>query len=103
MVETSQRMRPIQRGIDVKIPSMLRNRCGGKSQLRLKAGTIDGALSELERDYPQIYRAICDETGTLRPHVNLFVNSSLVQGIGSSNYTFLAGDVLWIMPAVSGG
>ena len=37
------------------------------------------ALQDLERSYSALYRNVCDETGTLRRHLNVFVNSDNVR------------------------
>jgi molybdopterin converting factor small subunit len=46
---------------------------------------------------------VCDETGAVRRHINLFVNSSHVRDRDGLDTPLAAGDVLTILPAVSGG
>ncbi len=89
--------------ITIHLPSALRSDCGGIADLRLSAQTVHAALDQLERSYPAIYRSVCDETGAVRRHVNLFVNNSFVDKRGGLDTTLMPGDVLTIMPAVSGG
>jgi molybdopterin converting factor small subunit len=50
-----------------------------------------------------LYRNVCDETGTLRPHLNVFVNSDNVRDLDGVDTTLMPGDVVTILPAVSGG
>lgn len=88
--------------ITVYVPTMLRDCSGGSSELFVSASTVRAALEQLELSYPTLYRSICDETGAVRRHVNLFVNSALVRSPEGTD-TMLPGDVLTIMPAVSGG
>jgi molybdopterin converting factor small subunit len=88
--------------ITVRIPSPLRGCCDGAAQLLLQASTVRQALAQLERSHPSLYRSVCNETGAVRRHVNLFVNSLLVRG-GGLDTALAPGDVLTIMPAVSGG
>ena len=48
---------------------------------------VRAALEELERNHPSLYRSLCDETGTVRRHLNVFVNASHVRdrgGLGPS-------------------
>ena len=61
------------------------------------------ALESLQRSHPSVYLSICDETGSERRHINLFVNSSLVRGQEGLDTALQSGDVLAIMTAVSGG
>jgi len=61
------------------------------------------ALGELERRYPELYTSVCDETGAVRRHVNLFVNSSNVRDREGLETRLAPGDVIMILPAVSGG
>ncbi|HEY6563017.1 MAG TPA: MoaD/ThiS family protein [Pirellulaceae bacterium] len=91
--------------IAVEIPRALREYCGGASALSVPAATVQAALNQLEQDHPALYSSICDETGAVRRHINLFLNSNLMRSRGPDELgTALApGDVLAIFPAVSGG
>jgi molybdopterin converting factor small subunit len=47
---------------------------------------------------------VCDETGNVRRHVNVFVNSGNTRDLPTGLETRLEpGDVVSILPAVSGG
>lgn len=89
--------------ITVQIPSSLRAECGGYSQLKLHASTVQEALEVLQRTQPGLYQSVCDETGTLRKHMNLFVNDSLLNRLDGPQTELRTGDTLFIMTAVSGG
>ena len=89
--------------ICVRIPSALRAECNGASELTLSAATVRDALAELQRNHPALYRNVCDETGAIRRHVNLFVNDSFLYQREGLATALQSGDVLTIMPAVSGG
>jgi sulfur-carrier protein len=89
--------------IKVSVPAPLRPYCGGASELGLSAPSVRAALDELERTHPALYRNVCDETGAVRRHVNLFVNTSHVRDREGLDTALMPGDVLTILPAVSGG
>jgi len=90
--------------ITVQVPGMLREYCGGAARLSLAAPTVRATLEELEATQPALYRNVCDETGKVRQHVNLFVNTANVRDLKTGLDTELApGDVVTILPAVSGG
>lgn len=90
-------------GVTVQIPSALRDSCEGASELALSAQSVRAALEELERRYPALHRQICDETGAVRRHVGVFVNTSHVRQRDGIDTALAPGDVVTIMPAVSGG
>jgi molybdopterin converting factor small subunit len=89
--------------IAIQIPSALRPDCGGASKLFVPATSVRAALAQLQIDYPTIYRSVCDETGAVRQHVHLFVNDSFLRDLDGLDTRLASGDVLTIMPAVSGG
>jgi molybdopterin synthase sulfur carrier subunit len=90
--------------IAIEVPSMLRHYSGGASRLHLDAlPTVGATLGILERSHLLLHRAICDETGAVRRHVNVFVNSSNIRDLEGLDTPVEPGDVVTIMPAVSGG
>jgi MoaD family protein len=89
--------------ITVHVPGALREYCDGTTQLRLSAANVRHLLDDLERRHPALYRNICDETGAVRRHINLFVNTTNVRDREGLDTTLSAGDVVTILPAVSGG
>ncbi len=89
--------------ITIQIPRELRVLCDGSMTLALSASSVRDVLEELERQHPSIHHNICDETGRLRRHINLFVNSSLMRERQGLETVLESGDVITILPAVSGG
>ena len=94
---------PSNTGVTIHIPRELRADCGGASSLAVSAVSVKAALVDLERRYASLYRNICDETGSVRRHINLFVNSTHVRERDGLATLLVPGDVLTILPAVSGG
>jgi sulfur-carrier protein len=82
---------------------VLRDTCGGAAELSLSAASVRAVLEELERSHPALHRSICDETGKVRRHVNLFVNTSHMRDRDGLDTALAPGDEVTIMPAVSGG
>lgn len=89
--------------ITVQIPAPLHPYSNGASELKLSVSSVRAALEELEKQYPSLHINICDETGKVRPHVNLFVNTAHVRDRQGLDTTLSPGDILFILPAVSGG
>ena len=89
--------------ITIHVPSPLRIYCDGASELSSSAANVRAALEELERRHPALHRSICDETGSVRRHVGIFVNTSHVRDRDGLDTALVPGDVVMILPAVSGG
>jgi molybdopterin synthase sulfur carrier subunit len=87
----------------IHIPSPLRAYCGGARELSFPASNVRAALEQIERSFPSLYRSVCDETGKVRRHVNVFVNTSDVRERQGLDTELVPGDILTILPAVSGG
>ncbi|HJT88826.1 MAG TPA: MoaD/ThiS family protein [Bryobacteraceae bacterium] len=92
--------RPI---ITLHVPGPLRPYCAGAAQISFAAHTVRAALEELERSQSALYRNVCDETGRLRRHLNVFVNADNVRDLDGVDTKLASGDVVTILPAVSGG
>jgi molybdopterin converting factor small subunit len=89
--------------VTIHLPGPLRPYAGGASQLRVEAETVRATLEKLERDEPALYRNVCEETGGVRRHLNVFVNSDHIRDLSGLDTTLRSGDVVTFLPAVSGG
>jgi len=89
--------------ITVLVPGPLRGYCDGASGVSISAASVRAALEELERNYPSLYRNVCDETGAVRRHINIFVNTLHMRDCAGLDTALAAGDEVIILPAVSGG
>jgi molybdopterin synthase sulfur carrier subunit len=99
---SSQSVRPIPI-IAIHVPGPLRDYCAGKARLEVAGGTVLDVLRHLEQTQPALYRNICDETGRIRQHLNVFVNSDHIRDRDGTATLLAAGDVVTFLPAVSGG
>ncbi len=89
--------------ITVHVPGVLRSYCAGASRLTLSAPTVRAALEQIETRYPSLHRNLCDETGTVRRHINLFVNTTHIRDRDGLDTVLSPGDEVLVVPAVSGG
>ncbi len=94
---------PATTAVDVFVPEMLRKHCGNARTLVVDGGTVRAILTELERAYPALYVNVCDETGAVRRHINIFVNDDHMRELAGLDSVLASGDVVTILPAVSGG
>jgi molybdopterin synthase sulfur carrier subunit len=94
--------------IRVMIPVALRSFLNGQlpsrsSELVLPASDVRELLAELARQHPQVHVRLCDERGEPRPHISVFVNNDHVRARAGLDTPLTTGDVVTILPAVSGG
>ena len=90
-------------GVQLFVPEMLRQYCGKARTLDIAAPTVRAALAEIEREYPALYVNVCDETGAVRKHINIFVNDDHMRDLDGLDSALAPGDAVTILPAVSGG
>ena len=83
----------------VTLRGPLKQLAGGRSEHALPGATVGELLRALERDRPALSGWILDERGTLRRHINVFVNGE------SSKQDTPVGpdDRIDVLPAISGG
>jgi len=89
--------------ITVHVFGQLRTYCGGAEQLSISGQRVRDVLQGLERSESALYRNLCDETGAVRRHLNVFVNADNVRDLDGIDTPLTAGDVVTFLPAVSGG
>jgi molybdopterin converting factor small subunit len=89
--------------ITVRVPGPLRHYCAGAAELSVPARTVRELLEELARRHPAFSRHVCDETGALRRHLNVFVNASHVRDLDGLDTRLAPTEEVTVLPAVSGG
>lgn len=60
-------------------------------------------FTELEKHYPGISSYILDEQGTLRKHVNIFIDGKMISDRKTLSDSFAVSSEIYIMQALSGG
>ncbi|HEX6548736.1 MAG TPA: MoaD/ThiS family protein [Candidatus Dormibacteraeota bacterium] len=86
-----------------RIPSALREHCGGQAVVHVRASDLAGALAELEALYPACRDRIVLGDGHLREFVRIFVNDHEVPVEGGQLLAVAADDEISILPSVCGG
>lgn len=89
--------------VTVRIPSPLRKLTGGASEIEAAADSIVNLLSALESAYPGMRERLCDETGTVRRFVNIYVNDEDIRFLSNQSTPLKDGDQVSIVPAIAGG
>ena len=89
--------------ITVRLPAELRPLCGGRDAVTVAAGDVRALLAALAREHAAVHRRICEDTGVPRQHIGLFVNDDSIRLLAGLDTRLQSGDVVSILPAVSGG
>lgn len=89
--------------VTVRIPSPLRALTAGRSALSAHPGTLRAVIDELDGAHPGLKARICEDDGTLRRFVNVFVNEEDIRFLSGLDTAVAAGGRVSILPAVAGG
>ena len=87
----------------VRIPTPLRKLTNNEELVEVTAGTVGGAITELQNRYPGIRERLVDETGAIRRFVNVYVNEEDIRFLQNQETPLKSGDELSIIPAIAGG
>jgi sulfur-carrier protein len=88
--------------VKIEIPSPLREHTSGQTEVAVNGATVQAALDDLIRQYPNLSTKLFDG-GKLRPYINVFVNDEDIRYLDEMQ-TFVAdGQVIAVIPAVAGG
>lgn len=89
--------------VQVLIPTPLQKFTNNEASVALEASSVDGLLEALDARYPGIRARLCDEAGTLRRFLNVYVNSEDIRFLDNQATSLSDGDEVSIVPAVAGG
>jgi len=67
------------------------------------ADNVKQLLEDLEREQPGIRSYLCDESGALRQHINIFVDGSLLKDRQDLSDELIDAQEVLIFQALSGG
>ena len=87
----------------VQLPSVLAGHSGGRRRVEIAGTTVGTVLAALGQAHPGVGQRVLDEQGTLRRHVNVFVNGESIRYLDGVETPVGDADEVWILPAVSGG
>ena len=90
-------------GVRMLLHGAYRGFAGGAREVSLDAGTIREALAGLVSAHPSLTERLRDEHGKLRPHLALFINEDDARLLGWEDAPLRDGDVVHVIPAMSGG
>jgi molybdopterin converting factor small subunit len=85
----------LTRALAAQVDNQLEHEVGGAS--------VRQALESLFATYPQLRRYLLTDSGTVRQHVNVFLNDTLIEDRQGLSDAVSPGDTIHVIQAVSGG
>jgi molybdopterin synthase sulfur carrier subunit len=88
--------------VTLRLPSTLSAYSNGKSQIILRANTVEQMLVLLKQQHYAVWQCLCTEQGDIREHVKIFVNNELISSPDGLQTALKTGQEVIVLPAVSG-
>ena len=89
--------------LKVVIPAPLRKFTQGAESVDVEAGTVREVLDTLNSRYPGFRASVCDESGSIRRFINIYINGEDVRFLDNLSTRVEDGAEVAIVPAISGG
>ena len=89
--------------VKVRIPTPLMKLTNNQSEVSASGGTIAELFNDLESQYGGIKERICEENGTPRRFINIYLNEEDIRFLDGENTQVKDGDEVSIIPAIAGG
>jgi molybdopterin synthase sulfur carrier subunit len=87
----------------VLIPTPLRKLTNDLDLVQTEGSNIAEVFANLEKAFPGIQERICDDKGSIRRFVNVFVNGEDVRFLEETATPVKSNDEISIVPAIAGG
>ena len=100
-MSSEARDRPMS--VRVLLHGAWRGFAGGAKEVTLQAATVGEAMDALAAAHPPLRERLRDEHGRLRAHLAVFVNDEDARLLGWEDAPLKDGDVIHVIPALSGG
>src|SRR5262247_4114345 len=89
--------------LKVVIPTPLRKFTSGAETVEVEAATIKEVIDQLDSRYPGLRSSLCDESGSLRRFINIYLDGEDVRFLENLATPVTDGAEIAIVPAISGG
>ena len=87
----------------VRIPTPMRVLTNGHGDLQVEAATVKEMFDQLERNYVGLKGRLCEDDGTVRRFINVYVNEEDIRFLQGMSTGLKPGDEISIVPAMAGG
>ena len=89
--------------LKVVIPAPLRKFTQGAESVEVEPGTVQEVLETLNSRFPGFRASVCDESGSIRRFINIYINGEDVRFLENLSTQVDDGAEVAIVPAISGG
>ena len=89
--------------VKVRIPTPLMKLTDNQAEVMAEGGTIAEMLNDLESKFNGIKERICEENGTPRRFINIYLNEEDIRFLDGEKTAIKDGDEVSIIPAIAGG
>ena len=89
--------------VTVYIPTPFRRATANQDRVAVAARDVRSMLDELESSFDGLKGLVRDAGGAVHRHVNIYVNSEPIEGLGGLAAPLHDGDEVAIIPALAGG
>ncbi|MDA0691824.1 MAG: MoaD/ThiS family protein [Nitrospinae bacterium] len=89
--------------VKVRIPTPLMKLTSNQSEVTAEGATISDILNNLESQFSGIKERICEENGSPRRFINIYVNEEDIRFLDGEKTAVKEGDEISIIPAIAGG
>ncbi|NUR57681.1 MAG: molybdopterin synthase sulfur carrier subunit [Catenulispora sp.] len=92
--------------VTIRVPAALAAHSGGRREVLVTAAaptTVAGLLDRLAAELPALERRIRDERGSIRRHVNLYVDGEDIRSLSGTETAVPENADVTVMAAISGG
>ncbi|MDH5457360.1 MAG: MoaD/ThiS family protein [Nitrospinota bacterium] len=89
--------------VKVRIPTPLMKLTNNQAEISAEGATIADILNNLESQFPGIKERICEENGTPRRFINIYLNEEDIRFLEGEKTPIKDGDEISIIPAIAGG
>ena len=88
---------------EVRFPLPFRSLTQGKAVVEAEGKTLWEVIETLEGDFPGIKAKLCDENGSLKKNINIYINRQDIRYLNGKESGVRDGDQIILLMAVSGG
>ncbi len=89
--------------VKVRLPTPLMKLTNNQAEISAEGETIADILNNLESQFAGIKERICDENGTPRRFINIYLNEEDIRFLEGEKTKIKDGDEISIIPAIAGG
>ena len=89
--------------VKVRIPTPLMKLTNNQAEVSAEGATIADMFNDLENQFSGIKERICEENGTPRRFINIYLNEEDIRFLDGEKTAIKDGDEVSIIPAIAGG